>query len=65
MMKKEISLEDTWAYDSVHEAGRYVLFGKNGEVLKKSEDWKKKEQISENFTVTNQNTGILAIRAEV
>ena len=28
-------LEDTWAYDSVHEAGRYVLFGKNGEVLKK------------------------------
>lgn len=58
-------LEDTWAYDSVHEAGRYVLFGKNGEVLKKSEDWKKKEQISENFTVTNQNTGILAIRAEV
>ena len=28
-------LEDTWAYDSVHEAGRYVLFGKTGEVLKK------------------------------
>ena len=31
-------LEDTWAYDSVHEAGRYVLFGKTGEVLKKSEN---------------------------
>ena len=65
MMKEEI----VW---KIH--GRMILsmkpedmscFGKNGEVLKKSEDWKKKEQISENFTVTNQNTGILAIRAEV
>ena len=58
-------LEDTWAYDSVHEAGRYVLFGKTGEVLKKSENWEKKEQVSENFTVTNQNSGTIAIRAEV
>ena len=58
-------LADTWAFDSVHEAGRYVLFGKNGEVLQKAEVWEKKEQVSENFTVTNQNTGTIAIRAEV
>ena len=58
-------LEDTWAYDSLHEAGRYVLFGKTGEVLQKAEEWEKKEQVSENFTVTNQNTGTVAIRAKV
>ena len=58
-------MADTWAFDSVHEAGRYVLFGKNGEVLQKAEVWEKKEQVSENFTVTNQNTGTIAIRAEV
>lgn len=58
-------LADTWAFDSVHEAGRYVLFGKTGEVLQKAEEWEKKEQVSENFTVTNQNMGTVAIRAEV
>lgn len=58
-------LVDTWAFDSVHEAGRYVLFGKNGEVLQKAEDWEKKEQVSENFTVTNQSMGTVAIRTEV
>ena len=32
---------------------------------KKAEEWEKKEQVSENFTVTNQNTGTVAIRAKV
>ena len=33
--------------------------------MQKAEVWEKKEQVSENFTVTNQNTGTIAIRAEV
>ena len=31
------ALKDTWAYDTVNPAGRYVLFGEEGEVLKKQE----------------------------
>lgn len=58
-------LEDTWAYDSVHETGKYVLFGEEGEVIKKSETWENRNQVKENFTVTNQDTGTLAIRVEV
>ena len=58
-------LEDTWAYDSVHKAGKYVLFGEAGEVIKKSETWENRDQVKENFTVTNQDIGTLAIRAEV
>lgn len=37
-------LEDTWAYDSLHEAGRYVLFGKTGEVLQKQKNGKRRSR---------------------
>ena len=36
-------LADTWAFDSVHEAGRYVLL-KNGEVLQKQKSGKRKNR---------------------
>lgn len=55
---------DTWAVDTVNESGKYVLFGTEGEVLKKSDVWDNRNQINENFTETNQNTGTLAIRGE-
>mgnify|MGYP000685931086 CR=1 FL=1 len=36
MTKTENCLADTWAFDSVHEAGRYVLFGKKWRSIAKS-----------------------------
>lgn len=55
-------LADTWAYDSVNASGKYVLFGTEGEVLQKAEDWQERNETGENYSVTDQNTGIIAIR---
>ena len=55
-------LADTWAYDSVNVSGKYVLFGAEGEVLQKAEDWQERNETEENYSVTDQNTGIIAIR---
>ena len=55
-------LADTWAYDSVNVSGKYVLFGTEGEVLQKAEDWQERNETEENYSVTDQNTGIIAIR---
>ena len=37
-------LADTWAFDSVHEAGRYVLFGKMEKYCKKQKSGKRKNR---------------------
>lgn len=54
-----------WAYDSVNEAGKYVLFDENGMVQRKAERWEGREDAGEYFTPTEQETGTIALRSEV
>lgn len=54
-----------WAYDSVNEAGKYVLFDENGMVQRKAERWEGREDAGEYFTSTEQETGTIALRSEV
>lgn len=46
-------LKDTWAYDTVNPAGRYVLFGEKGEVLKKQESMDDTKEMDYTFTETD------------
>jgi len=54
-----------WAYDSVNEAGKYVLFDESGMVQRKAESWEGREDAGEYFTSTEQETGTIALRSEV
>lgn len=54
-----------WAYDSVNEAGKYVLFDENGMVQRKAERWEGREDAGEYFTSTEQETGTIALRSEI
>jgi len=54
-----------WAYDTVNEAGRYVLFDENGMVQKKAENWENRDKVEEAFTHTEQESGIIALRLEL
>ncbi len=53
-----------WAYDTVNEAGRYVLFDENGMVQKKADDWETRDQVEEYYTPTEQDSGTIALRSE-
>lgn len=53
-------LKDTWAYDMVNPAGRYVLFGEAGEVLKKQESIDNTEELD--YTATETDFGKLGFR---
>lgn len=55
-------LKDTWALDSVNTDGKYVLFGADGEVLQKADEWQERNATEENYSITNQSTGIIAVR---
>lgn len=55
----------SWAYDTVNNAGKYVLFGAEGSVLQKADNWAEKDNISENFSLTEQETATIALRADV
>lgn len=52
-----------WAYDSVNPAGKYVLFGKDGAVVRKSESMET-AGIGEDYTGTELVPAVLALRAE-
>lgn len=54
-----------WAYDTVNEAGRYVLFDENGQVCRKVESWENRDETAEAFTSTEQESGIIALRLEL
>jgi len=60
-----VKLTDTWAYDSLNPAGKYVLFGLAGEVINKVEQMEEQNDIGESFTDTCQSTRELALRAEI
>lgn len=55
---------DTWAYDSVNPAGKYVLFGQDGTVLKKTENLEKTD-LESDYTSTELVQATLALRADV
>lgn len=55
---------DGWAYDSVNPAGKYVLFGTDGSVLRKSESQEMADP-SEDYTGTELVPAVLALRAEI
>lgn len=55
---------DAWAYDSVNPAGKYVLFGANGYVLKKTEDLSQTD-IENDYTGTELVQATIAVRADV
>ena len=55
-------LKDTWALDSVNVDGKYVLFGADGEVLQKADKWQERNETEENYSITDQSTGIIAVR---
>lgn len=57
-------LKGTWAYDSGNPAGKYVLFDEEGNVLKKSDQWEKREDSEDNFTATEQDPATIALRVE-
>lgn len=52
-----------WAYDSVNPAGKYVLFGEDGAVIRKAES-QDTEDIREDFTGTELVPAVIALRAE-
>lgn len=52
-----------WAYDSVNPAGKYVLFGEDGAVVRKSESMEA-SGIMEDYTGTELVPAVLALRAE-
>lgn len=58
-------LSGGWAYDAVNSAGKYVLFGADGFVLRKVDHWDDKDSVKENFTRTEQVTATIALRADV
>lgn len=53
-----------WAFDTVNEAGRYVLFDENGMVQKKADNWETRDQAEEYYTPTEQDSGTIALRSE-
>ena len=53
-----------WAYDSINPAGKYVLFGEDGAVLRKTENMEKTD-LAEEYTGTELVPAVLALRAEV
>lgn len=55
---------DEWAYDSVNPAGKYVLFGADGSVLRKAEN-RSTTDPSDDYTGTELAPAVLALRAEV
>lgn len=57
-------IADGWAYDSVNPAGKYVLFGEDGTVLRKTENMEETD-LSEEYTGTELVPAVLALRAEV
>ncbi len=54
-----------WAYDTVSEAGKYVLFDENGMVRKKANSWEDRDEEEEYFTPTEQETGTIALRCGI
>lgn len=52
-----------WAYDSVNPAGKYVLFGEDGAVVRKSENMET-SGIGEDYTGTELVPAVMALRAE-
>lgn len=58
-------IADTWAFDTVNPAGKYVLFGTAGEVLKKQEHFDDTESLDDGYTSTEQNPGRFAFRCNV
>lgn len=56
-------IKDSWAYDTVNPAGKYVLFGKDGAVLRKAESQELAE-IEEDYSSTELVPAILAVRAD-
>ena len=58
-------ITDTWAYDNVNPAGKYVLFGESGEVLRKQESMEGENILDEGYTMTELKLGQFAIRCDV
>ncbi len=56
---------DSWAYDTINPSGKYVLFGKSGEVLRKQEQMEEEDALDTNYTATEQYLGRFAIRCDV
>lgn len=57
---------DAWAYDTCNPAGKYVLFGADGSVLRRQEKAESSESdIAENYSVTDINPGRFLLRADV
>jgi len=48
----------------VNPAGRYVLFGEDGEVVKKKETWEEDGDVSGDYTATDSNLGKLGFRCQ-
>lgn len=57
-------ITDSWAYDLVNPAGRYVLFDADGEVLQKT-DHKESADLSSDYSGTETDPAILVIRSEI
>lgn len=57
-------LADTWAYDMVNAAGKYVLFDEAGAVIRRQDKaWE--ESLSEDYTSTDAEPGIFMLRCTV
>lgn len=54
-----------WAYDTIHIAGKYVLFGEDGAVIRKADDWDSRDRIEEFYTSTELDTATIALRTEI
>lgn len=56
-------LRNSWGYDTINPAGKYVLFDENGAILRRSESME--SEVKENYTGTEQVPAVIAFRAQV
>lgn len=56
-------LRDGWGYDTVNPAGNYVLFDRDGTILRRSESMD--TGVEDNYTGTEQVPSVIAFRAQV
>ena len=58
-------IRGTWAYDAINPVGKYVLFGEDGMPLKKTDHWEDRDNLTENYTDTDNEPAVVALRAEI
>lgn len=55
----------SWAYDTINPAGKYVLLGKSGNVLRRQDRMDDEDVLENSYTATESDPGRFAVRCDV